>query len=125
MAKKRKPPRMQWIKCEGDIWCSLEHLDLSKVEETGVYIIWVSGRGAIGSHVVRVGQGKVSARLSEHRNDTNITRYSADGGTLYVTWASLSRIHRDGVERFLFDELEPIEGVRAPDVNPIQVNLPW
>ena len=123
MSVTRMQSPIHWFKCKGDVWCSLANLDLSTVTENGVYIIWASDEN--GAFVVRVGQGDIADRLSDHRNDETIAQYTASGGTLYVTWANLSQVHRNGVERFLFDKLEPAEGKRAPDVDPIQVNLPW
>lgn len=112
---------VQWIKCEGDVWCPLMNLDLSKVGGHGVYIIWHEGNP---SRVVRVGMGSISDRLAEHRREQDILVY-ADIGTLRVTWAELVLLVQPGIERFLFDTLRPLVGERAPDVDPTPVNLPW
>jgi hypothetical protein len=45
-------------------------------------------------------------------------------GTMYVTWAAVPANQRDGVERYLADMYQPVEGDRFPDVVPLVVNLP-
>ena len=43
---------LKWITHDTDgNWCSLDHLDLSAIQETGVYIIWHAGDP---SRVVRI-----------------------------------------------------------------------
>jgi hypothetical protein len=58
-----------------------------------------------------------------HRNDDEVQSYVNLG--LFVTWATLDRKYRDGVEAFLAKKLNPIAGDRFPNRQPIQVNLPW
>jgi hypothetical protein len=41
-----------------------------------------------------------------------------------VTWASVPAHQVDGVERYLADTHQPIEGDRFPDVEPLVVKLP-
>lgn len=81
----------------------------------GVYVIWQGG-----GPYIRVGQGDIAARLTAHRNDPAITKYS----NLYVTWAAVPRSQLDGVERYLFERCSPKVGDRCPDCSPIAVNLP-
>ncbi len=112
---------LNWVRCGEDRhFCSLEWLNLTNTSDVGVYIIWCSG-----DRVVRVGQGDIRERLSEHRRDNNILRHRSRG-QLLVSWASVSdSCLRGKVERYLGDALDPIEGGRFPDVTPTQVNLPW
>ena len=112
--------RLNWMKCQGNVWCGLTTLRLDKVTEHGVYVIWHDGDSG---RYVYVGQGDVSDRLGKHRADTTITEYSTFG-TLYATWASVSELYMDGVERYLADQLQPLVGPNHPDVTPIVVNLP-
>ncbi len=115
--------KLNWIKCEGDQWCALMsvNLDGSHFDDMkGVYVIWHGGSDA---RTVRVGQGDIKDRLSAHRNDTSITRHGKNA-TLYATWAPAELQYRDGIERYLFDSLKPLEGELAPAAKPIQVNLP-
>ena len=114
---------LSWVKCQNDNWCSLERVNLANEHFNnleGLYVIW---HGGDEPKVVRVGQGKIKDRLTAHRNDEEITAYSHLG--LYVTWASVDGRFRDGVEKYLADELDPLEGDRFPNRTPIEVNLPW
>lgn len=112
---------LTWLKCEGDVWCSLTRLNLETVNEHGVYVIWHGGKP---SHVVYVGQGDVADRLKEHRTNPALLRH-ARKGELHVTWASVPAAQRDGVERYLADKYSPLEGEVHPAVAPLAVNDPW
>jgi hypothetical protein len=67
--------RAQWMKCGNEPeskWCNLlalnlEHKHFNDLE--GVYIIWHGGKGEIEAATVRVGQGIIRDRLTEHRKD--------------------------------------------------------
>jgi len=111
---------VQWVKCVSDKWCSLELVNLSNVKTVGVYIIW---HGGSPSRVVRIGQGDIAERLRCHRSDEEILAYSNQG--LFVTWASLSHRHLDGVEKYLAQRWRPLVGECFPDALPIVVNSPW
>lgn len=106
--------QLKWVKCTGSKWCSLQKLNLDSVSGEGVYAIWNQ------SNMVRIGQGDIADRLLEHRTNPQITRY----GDLHVTWAIVPEHYRDGVERYLADHYQPIEGDRFPQTQPIAVNLP-
>ena len=86
----------------------------------GVYFIWCAGNPSTN---VRTGQGIIGARLVAHRADPMIMRHRTKG-TMYVTWAAVPANQRDGVERYLADMYQPVEGDRFPDVVPLVVNLP-
>ena len=115
--------QVAWIKCgDGNSWCPLETLNLDSVgDASGVYIIWHGGNP---SRVVYVGQGNIVDRLKSHRNDARILAYRKSG-TLMVTWASVAWNFRDGVERYLADQLHPLVGDAHPNVLGIAVNSPW
>lgn len=114
--------RLSWIKCgKGENWCPFETVNLAKAQAEGVYIIWHSGDP---SRVVRIGQGNIKSRLTAHRTDTEILAYKKSG-TLHVTWAAVSAAQRDGVERYLANNWNPLVGDAFPDVVPIAVNSPW
>ena len=74
--------RLNWKRCDGNIWCPLERLDLDAVEDVGVYIIWYGGNPK--GNCVYVGQGDVADRLAKHLTNSKIMQYK-DCGTLYVT----------------------------------------
>ena len=112
---------LQWIKCyEGKVWCPLKTVDLSKVTATGVYVIW---HGGDPPNIVRVGQGKITDRLEDHRADQEIIVFK-QFGELSVTWASVPAAQRDGVEHYLGDQYHPLIGDVFPAADPIEVNLP-
>ncbi len=117
----RPPPIERRLKCIGDEWCPFGGLDLAKVTEHGVYIVW---HGGTAPHTAYVGQGDVADRIADHRNDPTITRH-AQKGALYVTWASVPVAQRDGIERYLADKHSPLEGDWHPEVAPLAVNSPW
>lgn len=112
--------QVHWMTCQGGVWCSLNGVNLSSVNAHGVYIIWHKGNPG---RVVRVGQGDVANRLAAHRNDHAIQNYAAHG--LLVTWATVSAVQRDGVERYLADQWNPLVGDAFPQAAPIAVNSPW
>ena len=110
---------LQGIRYTTGRWCPLVELNLadSHFENlTGVYVIW-QGNGS----VIRVGQGVIRDRLSQHRQDQQIIAYP----NLLVTWAKVSDYYLlDGVERYLANMFNPKIGDRFPNVDPIEVNLP-
>jgi hypothetical protein len=110
-----------WIKSTANEGLQFETFtNLSQVNANGVHVIW---HGGPKPWTVRVGQGNVCERLTAHRVDSAISAYRPLG--LFVTWATVPSYEKDGVERFLADELRPLIGDRHPDVRPIPVNLPW
>jgi len=114
---------LDWEKCESKP-CSFLNLDLSEVEDSGVYVIWSDPANDDESpYAVYVGQGNVADRIKVHQKDPDILKHGTDG-ILYVTWANLWVQYRDGVEAFLAQQLSPVEGERHPDVSPVLVNLP-
>ncbi len=86
----------------------------------GLYVIWHGGQTP---WTVYVGQGAIADRLRAHRQEQGILQYSHLG--LFVTWAQVDAANRDGVERFLAEQLRPRAGTRVPNAQPISVNLPW
>lgn len=111
---------VNWVKSTAGEWLSFQNVNLSGVSTEGVYIIWHGGNP---SRVVRVGQGDIADRLQNHRADAQILAYAKH--RLYVTWASVAAYYRDGVERYLADNWNPLVGDRFPNVAPIAVNSPW
>ena len=114
------PLNLSWATCQGNVWCSLERVDLSTVRARGVYLIWHAGNPP---RAIYVGQGDIAERLNSHRNDKTILNYSVYG-EIYVTWAEVPDIYRDGVERFLAEAYTPLVGQYFPNVHPIPVTLP-
>ena len=121
--------QLSWIKCDGNTWCPLLTLNLAHSHFNGldgIYIIW---HGGPAPQTVYVGQGNIKDRLSAHRVDPRILKYSTSG--LFTTWADVDTQSQDGVERYLADRLGPLEGAHHPVappiavVTPIPVTLPW
>jgi hypothetical protein len=72
---------------------------------------------------VRVGQTSLpSNRFEDHDDDERIQ--DAANRSPVVKWARTDPEAADGVERYLFDELAPLVGEDAPDVEPRSCNLP-
>lgn len=114
--------RLTWNKCKGDVWCPLDSLNLKHEhfdDMEGVYIIW---HGGDQPATVRVGQGVIRDRFKAHLKDKDIQAYKHFG--LYVTWASVPPVYRDGIEAYLGEILEPLVGERFPNRKQIKVNLP-
>lgn len=93
--------------------------------QQGVYIIWLPGSGRRRREIRYVGQGHIRYRINYHRYNGVITAGTYNGRNLRVAWARInSQRRRDGVERFLADQLNPRFGDRYPNVDPIRVRLP-
>lgn len=101
-------------------WLDPRNTNWESVATDGVYVIWSAGTLLGGPTYIKVGQGDVRDRMQDHMRDLRITRYS----NLRFTFASVSWHQKDGVERFLGDQLKPLVAERFPNVRPIQVNLP-
>ncbi len=112
---------VHWIKNISGAWLPLDIVDLSNVTTFGVYTIWHAGQP---SRVVRTGKGHIANRVGQHKRDAEVNAY-ARYGRLYVTWAEVSPLYAEGVERYLAEQYPPLVGERWPEVRPIQVNHPW
>ena len=119
-----KTLNLNWRKCEGDIWCPFDRLNLDSVGNvSGVYVIWFEEFDEV--FVVYVGQGDIVDRISDHRNDSEIQEYS-NYFILYVSWAEVQKSNQSGVEKYLASNLAPLVGKKHPTAPPpIEVNLPW
>ena len=112
-----------WNKCQGNVWCKLNEVDLSHNHfdnMRGVYVIWYNLHNP---EAVRVGQGFIRDRLQAHRHDQDVQYYAHLG--LYVTWARVPENSLNGVEAYLAQNLNPLVGEQFPNVPLISVNLPW
>ncbi len=113
---------LAWVRCESDVWCALERVNLSSVTAQGVYVIWM-GVHREGTNVVYVGKGDVADRIAYHRRSGSEVLAYRQYGELLVTWASVPETLRDGVEVYLANRFQPLIGTH-PNAAPIQVNLP-
>lgn len=123
-AAQRKYP-LSWGKSQSDSWCWLSVIDGSEaaLNTTGTYVIWYSTNDSNARNVVRVGQGHIGSRLAEHKDNPNITAYG-QYGLLVFSWATVPSTMLNGVERYLANVYNPLEGERYPNVAPIPVTLP-
>lgn len=121
--------KLNWVKCKNDSWCKLNELNLNHEhfsEMGGVYIIWTEGNHCPvvdDITVLYVGQGVIADRLRDHLDNKEIQENAVNN--LFVTWASVDKYIRDGVESYLAEMLEPILGERHPIADPFTVNLPF
>jgi hypothetical protein len=113
-----------WNKCQGNVWCRLETVNLSHAHfdnMIGVYVLWLAGDTP---RTVRIGHGIIRDRLQFERGEPQVRQYARFG--LYVTWALVPLDDAVRVESYLRNHLRPI----IPDtpllpVAEIAVNLPW
>ena len=116
--------QLNWMKCQGDVWCKLDTVNLNNEHfnnRHGVYIIW---HGGTNPAVVYVGRGNIRERLTAHRNNPAIQRHKHLD--LYVTWATVPKGARIGVEAYLIDIWSPKENTKpSQTVARIEVNSPW
>lgn len=118
-----------WVKNSNGQWYDLLSLNLEApyfTNRRGVYVIWYSAPGI--AKVIKVGQGNISERLKEHRNNPEILKYS-QYGQIKVTWAVVDNVtfletHLNGIEAFLSDAYVPLVGEeRYLGVERIPVNF--
>ena len=115
--------QLNWQKCQGEVWCKLNFVNLDHPIFTnleGVYVIW---HGGPNPATVYVGSGVIRDRITEHRRDLRIQSYNQLG--LFVTWSAVPQESRKGVEAFLIGKLAPIVTERSPTDIPVEVNSPW
>lgn len=116
-------PQVAWTNRQVGEWYELDAKSFDGLDDVeGVYIIGSktkSGRVV----TVRVGQGNVKERLTEHRNDARVRAYE-QLGMLVVTWAMVPETQIDGIETYVARQLQPQVGERFPNVAPVEVNLP-
>ena len=92
----------------------------SRPNVSGVYVLYdqVTGR----RRAIYVGRGDVGPRFSAHSRDPSITKYGLNN--MLTAWASVSESNQPSVERYLHEQLKPMESTSN---HPFQtpVNLPW
>lgn len=112
--------RVNWVKSTQNEWLDPRLVNWLSVDADGVYLIWKPGTFLSGPSWLKAGQGIVRDRMQAHMRDPRINHHPY----LRFTYASLSWIHKDGVERYLGETLGPLVAERFPDVPRIPVNLP-
>ncbi len=114
--------QLSWVKSLDGKWLNLSDLDLTHIHATGVYMIWHGGENP---RIVRVGQGNVAGRLTAHKLNLQIMRYSSEG-PLMVTWTEVAdAAQRDGVCEYLTRQFQPLIKERASEATPIAARSPF
>ena len=114
---------LNWYRCEGEIWCELNKIDINHGTLDGlegVFVIWCGDKQR---NVIRIGEGKIRKQLELCRKDITVQAFSAHG--LYVTWAAISENDRNGVVKYLTKKLNPKFDSPATQGFSSKVNLPW
>lgn len=113
---------LSWMKCHPDRWCSLRHVNLSRVTESGVWIVWHGGHPP---RTVHIGQGPIATELEKLRADPTIMQYE-QYGPLLVTWAAVGAGYvRDQIESYLAAQWKPLVHRQLPARVPAAVNSPF
>ena len=113
---------LSWKKSASDFnWHILSSLNLGTVHDKGIYVIKT---GLANQYTVYIGQGDVSQRLSAHLREFSVTKHARVTGNLWVAWAPVQQKYRNGIERYLHDQLKPRESSCWTNDPSIQVNLP-
>src|SRR5271154_5467487 len=113
-----KPMDLVWNKARGDVWAELHAVDLESPHFNGmqgVYVVWHGGKTP---ETVRVGQGDIRQAILSLRADQQVQAFKPE--KLYVTWAKVDKIMRDGVERFIAESLQPLVKTAAPASPPVE-----
>lgn len=112
-----------WARYSDGNWCSFDFVSLQSIGDVGgVYVVGCLGDASILT--VYVGQADdIAKRLGQHRDNPDITTFRSVGGLL-ATWAVVPEHARDGIERYVADQLKPLVGSHHPNATPIPVNLP-
>jgi len=109
-----------WTSGADNGWCPLDAVKLAGLHTIGVFLIWYAGNPG---RVVCVGQGDISDQLAAARRDDAIQGFKGRG-KLLVTWAKVSALRIDGIERFLAETWSPLVARPRSDVAAIEVNSP-
>jgi hypothetical protein len=121
--------KLSWATCGDDgHWCNFLclKLDSDSLSKGGVYVIWSENADGSRKTAIYVGRGKpVADCLARHRGEAAVTRHGGKGRVLRATWAKVGKEERGGVEHYLAEAMQPLEGDRWSSDNPVPVSLPW
>jgi hypothetical protein len=115
---------VEWYKCQGNIWCELNKVDIyHKFLDglTGIYIIWYGGKDE--HNVLRIGLGNIRQELDSNKSDIAIQAFSKY--ILHVTWAEVPFLKRKNILAWLYMKLNPKFKDNLSNAKPVEVNLPW
>ncbi len=112
--------QLQWMKCAGAEWCLLDEVELTHIDEYGVFVVWRPGDVGRAPVVLYVGRGPLRQAIADCRRDP-IMRGSTG---LRITWAKVDPHDVDGVGAYLYQQLRPLWGEVPRSGAPRPVNLP-
>lgn len=113
--------QLEWFKGTGGQWPSFQVVDVDRLDEHGVFVIWRNGSSSRMSSVLYVGRGPIRHELSRCQRDP-VFREARD---LYVTWAKVDDLDTlDSIAAYLYQKLRPLWG-EIVLVPPLAVNPPW
>jgi hypothetical protein len=113
--------QLEWFKGPGGEWPSFQVVDVDRLDERGVFVIWRNGSSSRMSSVLYVGRGTIRHELSRCQRDP-VFREARD---LYVTWAKVDDLDLlDSIAAYLYQKLRPLWG-EIVLVPPLAVNPPW
>ncbi len=127
--KNKHSVNIKWAQPNHLDWYSLFYTDFSKVNESGVYVIWGYNNYNLPV-IIKVGQSIcLSETLRSYKYDSReniVMNYLNIFGNLYVTWANLPEASLDGVETYLGKTLfRPLIASAVSGVEAIVVNAPF
>jgi len=85
---------------------------------SGVYVIYHQSND--NPVILYVGEGNIKERIDYHRTQTDF----GDVYPISVFWAKTYGYEQYGIERYLFNKLNPTITQRVSDTKPIPVNIP-
>jgi hypothetical protein len=115
---------VEWYKCQGNIWCELNKVDIyHKFLDglSGIYIIWYGGKE--DRTVLRIGLGNIRQELESNKNDIAIQAFSKYN--LQVSWAEVPLLKKKNILVWLNQKLNPKFKDNLPSAKPVETNLPW
>ena len=113
--------QLQWFKGSAGEWCAFDAVDVERLDQYGVFVIWRNGDAARLSSVLYVGRGALRQELERCQRDAVFR----DARDLYVTWAKVDDLEViDSVAAHLYKKLRPLWG-EIVDAPPLRVNSPW
>jgi hypothetical protein len=112
--------QLHWAKCAGTEWCLLDKVDLTAVNDFGVFVVWRPGDSTRAPAVLYVGNGSLRHEIAECRRDPVLA--AAEG--LRITWAEVDPRDVAGVAVYLYQQLRPLWGEVPQPVPARPVNLP-
>ena len=116
--------QLDWHKCEGNVWCELNKVDLDHQYLKGLEGIFIIWAGKSPKTVLYAGSGNISDELKKLKKDIAIQAFAPHG--LYATWTEVPGSRQDAVLSYIHTQLNPKMSSRKDFGGPTRkVNLPW